>query len=170
MSETRTELIIRLIEVTLVGLTLIVTVGINWMIFSQTKANFKLERSSSYTERFNSADMKAVRHTADIWLKNKETPEQLFNRVNSQDSILAEQGYQTIQDLKIFANFFQELGTALKYKSVDKEYMFDNFGGLVTKYHQGLKPFIEKMREKNKQKSLYDGFEELYNKVKANKQ
>lgn len=124
-------------------------------------------------ERFNQKELVDAREVTDNWFAIKEDAKALFDRAvdpysqkpESQktdaeklESERARKAEETVKNIRIFCNFFQELGTAEKYGTLEEEYMWDVFGAAVTKYGEELRPFVEELRVRRQRPLLMQEF------------
>lgn len=119
---------------------------------SFTVHHFRCSRACVYIERFNGGDNVKYRAKVDEWLNKHDNDIERLADLKKNSDLL------TI--VKSFANLFQELGVAYKYKTVDKWILEDNFDVLIVMYWQKLKFFIIDYR--NFDNTLYHKFEMLY--------
>jgi hypothetical protein len=171
-----------LLELAILALTLVVTVSLSFGIFYQTRNHFIIQRTTYMIERFNQKELVEARHRTEEWLLTKEEPKALLNRAykpEGQDSdsgkTSAEQakseearkdGNETVVNIVLVCNFFQELGTAMNHESLDEKYLWDVFGALVIDYGQKLRPFIVEFRIKKQRETLLQDFLLLVAKMK----
>lgn len=140
---------IGLIEIAILGATLLTTVGLSLFIALQARRHFRLEHAKEFIARFNAAEMVAVRDRVDHWLAQPRHPSEL---IDAKDTAIA---------MRTFINFFQELGVAWKHGTVHREYTWDLFGGLLRRYWSELSPYCEAQRVERKRPTLYRDFENL---------
>jgi hypothetical protein len=169
------------VEVTILVLTLIVTTVTGLGIYYQATRHFDIQRTSYMIERFNTKELVDAREVTDKWLGSKEAPKALMDRANDpysqkpegqktkediSESAKAAEAAATVKSIRVFCNFFQELGTAHKHGTVHEGYMWDVFGGLVTKYGTELKPFIDELRVRHNRQQIMQEFSSLTDKMK----
>ena len=169
------------LELTILALTLIITTTVGLGLYYQATRHFNLQRTSSMMERFNSKELVDVREVTDNWLVKGESAKALMDRAvdpyshksesekteeEKSVSAKAEDAAETVKNLRVFCNFFQELGTAYKRGTLDEGYMWDLFRALVTKYGEELKPYVEELRVRRKRQQLYQEFLLLADKMK----
>lgn len=160
----RSEAVIRMIELGVVCATFLVTLVAAIAVYRQTTRHFALERSTHFIERFNGPELVTARETVDSWLKSGEEAGKLFKRAEGQ----APEGEArvAVRDLRTFTNFFQELGTAMKHGTLDEEYVWDVFGGLVVRYGDELQPFVREHRRHTGRMTLYSDFDWLIERIR----
>jgi hypothetical protein len=169
------------VELTILILTLIVTTTTGLGIYYQTTRHFDIQRTSYMIERFNTKELVDAREVTDNWLATGESAESLMDRAvdpHSQkpesskttkeklESKKARAAAETVKSIRVFCNFFQELGTAEKHRTLDEGYMWDVFGAAVSKYGEELKPFIEELRVRRQRPQLLQEFLSLTDKMK----
>ena len=169
------------VELMILSLTLIVTTTVGLGIYYQTTRNFDIERTTYMSERLNTKELVDAREVTDNWLDTKEDAKSLMNRavdpysqkLESQKteeektaSAKARQAAEIVKSIRVFCNFFQELGTAEKHNTLDESYMWDDFGAAVTKYGEELKPFVEELRIRRHRPQLLQEFLSLTEKMK----
>jgi hypothetical protein len=169
------------VELVILILTLIATATTGLGVYYQTTRHFNIQRTSYLIERFNTQELVAAREVTDNWLATGESAKSLMDRAvdpHSQkpgesktqkeklESEKAREAASTVKSIRIFCNFFQELGTAEKHNTLDEGYMWDVFGAAVTKYGEELNPFIEEMRGRRQRPQLYQEFLSLSDRMK----
>jgi hypothetical protein len=169
------------VELAILALTLIVTTTTGLGIYYQTTRHFDIERTTYMSERLNMKELVDAREVTDDWLDTKEDAKSLMDRAvdpysqkpESQKteeeklaSAKAKKAAETVKSIRVFCNFFQELGTAYKHNTLDEGYMWDTFGAGVTKYGEELKPFVEELRVRRHRQQLYQEFSALTDKMK----
>lgn len=122
-----------------------------------TVRHFTRSRASSYIERFNSKDMLESRGAVEEWLRTHPTSRKRLEALEA-DPVLASQ-------LKQFANLFQELGAAYRFKVAHRETVQTLFAELVIMYWERLRFWILDYRA-SAHPSLYSQFEFLYDEMK----
>ena len=127
----------------------------------QAKRHFMLSRATDFIHRFNSLEMTQARSTADKLIRAKIDLDELVHNYYARE--LSEQDETTYMQLKMFANFFQELAPAYLHGTIDKKYTWDFFGYLVTHYWHELKPFVLAHRSALGRKTIYNDFELMQN-------
>jgi hypothetical protein len=88
------------------------------------------------------------------------------NEEEKSASVKAREAIEIVKSIRVFCNFFQELGTAEKHHTLDEGYMWDDFGAAVTKYGEELKPFILELRVRRHRPQLMQEFLTLTDKMK----
>ncbi len=154
-----TKELLGLIEVTLIGITAVVTVVAAVYVGRQANRHFLMQRSTSFIERFNTGDLRRIRPRVDQLLASPTDWEGEVSLL--QKGELDEERRLLFYDLIVFTNFFQELATAFKHKTIEEDYTWDVFGALVRNYWIRLQPFVVAMRTVNERPLLYEGFEQL---------
>ena len=170
-----------IVELAIVSLTLIVTITTGLGVYYQTTRHFDIERTTYMSERLNTKELVDAREVTDKWLDKKQDAKSLMDRAfdpysqksESQktkqeklESAQAREAADSVKSIRVFCNFFQELGTAEKYHTLDEGYMWDAFGALVTKYGEELKPFVEELRVRRNRPQLMQDFSALTIKMK----
>ncbi len=170
-----------IVEVTILILTLIVTTTTGLGIYYQATRHFDIQRTSYMIERFNTKELVDARDVTDKWLDKKEDVKSLMDRAvdpysknpepqktgeGKLESAEAEEAATIVKSIRVFCNFFQELGTAEKHGTLDEGYMWDVFGGIVNKYGEELKPFVEELRVRKQRPQIMQEFSSLTNKMK----
>lgn len=160
-------------ELTILILTLIVTTATGLGVYYQATRHFAIQRTSYMIERFNTKELVDAREVTDDWLDKKEDVRSLMDRAvdpHSQkpekqktdaeklESAHAKEAADTVKSIRVFCNFFQELGTAEKHRTLDEGYMWDVFGSMVTKYGGELKPYVEEVRVRRQRPQLFQEF------------
>lgn len=169
------------IELAILTVTLIITLVIGLGVYYQTSRHFTIQRTSYLIERFNQRELVDDRETTDNWLETKEDPRTLMNRsidpysekpesqkteAEKLESEKAKKAAEKVKNIRVFCNFFQELGTAVKHDTVDEEYMWDVFGAAVTLYGEQLRQFVEELRVRRHRPELMQEFLLLIDKMK----
>jgi hypothetical protein len=169
------------LELTILALTLIVTTTGSLGVYYQATRHFNIQRTSSMMERFNSKELVDIRDVADAWLAKGESAHDLMERAvdpyshkpdsekteeEKAVSAKAREAADVVINVRVFCNFFQELGTAYKRGTLDEAYMWDLFGGIVTKYGEELRPFVEELRIRRQRPQLYQEFLSLTERMK----
>ena len=144
-------------ELAVLGLTLAVTLFASAYVYRQTQRHFEVERTTYFIERFNRSELVKTRRAVDLWLDSGESAETLFQRSAAKDAAALE----TIETLRVFANFFQELAAAMRHESLDDEYLWDVFGFIASDYGRKLQPFIHEIRRAKGREKLYQDFDDL---------
>ena len=157
--------ILRLAELIILGLTLAVTLVTALAVYHQTSKYFTSERTSYYIERFNRTEIVEARDVTDRWLETKESPKELYDRAKDRTSLEGKEAGITLRNIRVFTNFFQEIGAAMKHETLDDEYLWDVFGGIVRRYGLELKPFVDETRIQLKRPAAYRDFTELVGKM-----
>jgi hypothetical protein len=136
-----------------------------------TARHFQWQRAAAYIERLNSDQLIRARATFDNWRRTGETLDELIARsadrsrgkadaektaTEKLESERAAIAARIEQDLRVFVNFFQELAVAMKHGTLDELYTYDNFGAVVTRYGEEMKPYIQQVRVTRKRPSLYE--------------
>ncbi len=138
-------------------LEIVVLIATGGYVGYQAQRHFSLTRSQHYIERFNSGEMRDLRARVDAWIAGGRSIENLF----AEGTTLDDASQQDREALRLFSNFFQELGTAYKYRTVNRAYVWDVFGALILKYGEELAPFICESRVRANRVGLYIDFEYL---------
>ena len=169
------------VELAILSLTLIVTIATGLGVYYQTTRHFDIERTTYMTERLNTKELVDAREVTDNWLNTKEDAKSLMARAvdpysqkpesqkTNEEKLASEKARDAakiVQNIRVFCNFFQELGTAEKHDTLDEGYMWDVFGAAVTKYGEELKPFIEELRVRRQRPQLMQEFLLLTGKMK----
>ncbi len=108
-----------------------------------TIRHFKLIRTFSYIERFNSPSMLEVRTCVDTWLSSDVTNEKKIQLLHS--------------DLKLHANYmllynlFTEVGIAYKFGMLHRKLTFEIWDPLLPKYWKQLEFYFEHQRSQGRQ-------------------
>lgn len=114
-----------------------------------TRKHFRIVRSISYIERFNSDIGIRLRKRVDNWLQ-------------TEDDELKLQEFLENPDLRIevlaFMNLFQELGSAYNRKVVNKKEIQELFDFLVPHYWEKLQFLIEHYRDATGDPHVYRKF------------
>jgi hypothetical protein len=166
------------LELAILAVTLIITSILGFAVFRQTTNHFAIQRTTYMIERFNQKELVDARDITDTWLRKKENAKALLDRaayldgqeVDSQKAATEksalvtprEEARQTVQNIRVFCNFFQELGTAVKHDTLDE----DVFGAVVKKYGEELRPFVEELRVRLQRPQLMQEFVSLVDKMK----
>ncbi|MDX6500481.1 MAG: hypothetical protein QOG23_3741 [Blastocatellia bacterium] len=170
-----------IVELAILSLTLIVTITTGLGLYYQTTRHFDIERTTYMSERLNTKELVDARDVTDKWLDTKEDAKSLMDRAfdpysqklelqkteeEKLASAKAREAAEIVKSIRVFCNFFQELGTAEKHYTLDEGYMWDAFGALVTKYGEELKPFVEELRVRRHRPQLMQEFFALTIKMK----
>ena len=139
---------------------------------------FNLNRTSYFIERFHRPEMLEARADADRWLRVRRGKEDTVSEQQVRDMLHAAnlvsadfedprqaEDAAVFVDLRLIANFFQELGAAFDNESLDEKYLWQVFGSLVTRYHRDLAPFLKGMRNRANNQDLYEDFDQLADKM-----
>jgi len=151
-----------ILELTILSVTLIITSVLGLGVYLQTSNHFAIQRTTYMIERFNQRDLVDARGITDRWIRRKEDPKALMDRAKDLESVNSdaqktetkeseaakarEEAAMTVQNIRVFCNFFQELGTAVKHDTLDEHYMWDVFGAVVKRYGEELRPFVDELR------------------------
>jgi hypothetical protein len=170
------------VELAILILTFIVTAATGLGFYHQATRHFAIQRTSYMIERFNTKELVDAREATDSWLDKKEDvkslmdhavdphsqkPESQKTHTEKVESAKAKEATETVKSIRVFCNFFQELGTAEKHGTLDEGYMWDVFGGIVKKYGEELKPFVEELRVRKQRPQIMQEFSSLTEKMKA---
>ncbi len=148
-----------LIELALLGLTAIITLTTALYVGRQANRHFLLQRATHFIERFNSGDLRLLRPKVDRTMAAGIDWDARLRDLEA--GSLPPADLEQLYEVLIFANFFQELATALAHGTIAQNYTWDVFGGLVKKYWHLLQPFIEAKRRIDDRPSLFADFEKL---------
>ncbi len=151
------------IEIILLGLTAIITLFAALYVGRQTHHHFKLQRSTHFIERFNSGELHQMRIRVDEFIRQQPNWETHLRGMR--EGTLSPEQRSLLYDVRVFANFFQELSTALQHDTLSKAYIWDVFGGLVKRYWKELQPYIEVTRKLDQRPTLFCDFEALANEM-----
>lgn len=169
------------VEMTILILTLVVTTTAGLGVYYQTTRHFNIQRTSYMIERFNMKELVDAREVTDNWLATGESAKSLMDRAvdpHSQkpessktdeeklESEKAREAAVTVKSIRVFCNFFQELGTAEKHRTLDEGYMWDVFGAIATKYGKELRPYVDEVRVRRQRPQLFQEFLSLTDKIK----
>jgi len=170
-----------IVELTILSLALVITTITSAGVYYQASRHFAIQRTSYMIERFNEKELVDAREVTDNWLNTKEDAKSLMARAvdpysqkpesqkTNEEKLASEKARDAakiVQNIRVFCNFFQELGTAEKHDTLDEGYMWDVFGAAVTKYGEELKPFIEELRVRRQRPQLMQEFLTLTEKMK----
>ncbi|PCJ62426.1 MAG: hypothetical protein COA73_06530 [Candidatus Hydrogenedentota bacterium] len=134
---------------------IVVLVATGGYIGYQTQGHFSLTRSQHYIERFNSGEMRKLRTRVNNWIERGQPLDKIF----PEKPPLDDESQLDLEALRLFSNFFQELGTAYKYRTVSRAYIWDVFGQIILRYGEDLAAFISEYRIHVNRKGLYIDFE-----------
>lgn len=151
--------IIGIIEVTLIAITAVITVGAAIYVGKQANRHFLMQRSTSFIERFNTGDMLQMRPRVDRLIASGPDWKRELTALRAGG--LEEARRREFYDLLVFTNFFQELATAFEHRTIAEDYTWDVFGGLIRQYWKLLKPYVIAFREVAERPTLYEGFERI---------
>jgi len=155
---------INLIEISILGATLLTTVALSLFIALQARRHFRLQHAKEFIARFNSAEMVKVRNTVDRWLASARPAAELLSAERGEGPCGPEDAAIA---MRTFINFYQELGVAWKHGTVHHEYTWDLFGGLASRYWKALAPYCAAQREAQERPTLYRDFEHLVHAMAA---
>lgn len=144
-----------MLMILLQSMEVVVLIATGSYVAYQTHRHFSLARSGYYIERFNSGEMREFRKRVDAWVERGQPCENVFRNAASSD----DETFRDIEALRLFANFFQELGTAYKHRTINRRYIWDVFGSLVLRYAEILAPYVCDMRDHRQRQTLYIDFE-----------
>lgn len=149
---------IDLLQLVLVSASLLATVLIAWFVARQTQNHFMVQHSQAFIERFNGDAMSEHRHRVDGFQKIGRSIQELLD-----GSAADPHGpdARVHESFRTSANFFQELGAALRHRMVKESMVWDDFGGLVKTYWRLLLPYIEEVRLRDNRPTLFCDFEDL---------
>ncbi|MEM8781848.1 MAG: gamma-glutamylcyclotransferase family protein [Planctomycetota bacterium] len=151
-----------LLEVILLGLTLLATVLVGGFVAWQTHRHFALQRSQEFIQRLNSPEFAAVRRRAERWVCGGELPCALLDRVAIEEAEGREgEATQIRSDLRLLTNFYQELGTAMRHQTLDRRYAWGVFGGLIKRHWLDLRAYVFYARYDSERETLLEDFEWL---------
>jgi hypothetical protein len=117
---------------------------------------FRMARASSFLERFLSSDMTRARMAVDKLCEGAvdEMVKALRDGASAKRDDLLSQ-------VRMFANFFQELGIAYRHGLVHRTYTEEIFDFLVKSYWDRLQPWIEDYRTQKNDRTLYSKWHDL---------
>lgn len=150
---------IGLVEIAILGVTLLTTVGLSLFIALQARRHFRLQHAKEFIARFNAAEMVKVRDAVDHWLSLGRDPGELIEAEQTGQAETACDAHAVA--VRTFINFFQELGVAWKHGTVHREYTWDLFAGLIAKYWAALLHYCRAQRIAKDRPTLYCDFESL---------
>ncbi len=153
-----------MIEIAILGATLLTTVGLSLFIALQARRHFRLEHAKEFIARFNAAEMVRVRDVVDRWFAQRRLPGEL---IDAERTGAPGDAAEAAIAMRTFINFFQELGVAWKHGTVHREYTWDLFGGLIRRYWRELSPYCEAQRAARMRPTLYRDFENLVQEMDA---
>jgi hypothetical protein len=117
--------------------------------------HFKVSKSLSYIERFNSTSFAEARAEIEEWIGSKKTNKEKTEEATSNPRLFSK--------IALFANLFQELGVAYKYRLIHRKIAFENFDIVVIDYWERLEFWVTYRRKLNvKSRFLYRKYEYLY--------
>ena len=116
---------------------------------STTRKHFRIIRSISYIERFNSDNGIRLRKRVDDWLKTEDDEVKLKEFLEDSDLRI---------EVLAFMNLFQELGAAYNRNILNKEDIQELFDFLVPYYWERLQFLIEHYRETSGDPKVYRKF------------
>ena len=114
---------------------------------------FRMSKASHYLERFMSKDIMDARAVVDKYCDC--SVEDMVRRLKE------ERNEEDANKVKMFANFFQELGIAYTRELVDRKYVTDIFDFLTTSYWTKLQPWVLEYRKATGNNSLYSKWANL---------
>lgn len=120
---------------------------------------FRMSKASHFLERFMSKDMIEARNTVDRLFEGNDLKSTL-EYLNEKKSL------KDLNQIRMFANFFQELSIAYRNRLVDKKYIIDVFDVLTCKYWTLLTGWISDYRSKS-DNSLYSGWEDFRDELRS---
>jgi hypothetical protein len=123
---------------------------------------FRMSKSANYLERFLSSEMTEARNTVDVIFIKRDLQD-ILSHLSKPENI------NQINHVRMFANFFQELGVAYQNKLVDKKYTKDVFDFLSDNYWHLMLGWICDYRNKANNQSLYSKWEILKTKLNPQK-
>lgn len=159
------DFVLKILELVFVGATAIIGLGTVVFIGYQTSRHFRFQRSTHFIERFNSAEMIELRFEVDFFLADNPNWEKILKRYLANELTDNNLKRNILKTLR-FTNFFQELATAHKHKTLHEDYIWDVFGGAICMYWENLLPFIESYRKARLRKTLFQDFENVYHYMK----
>ncbi len=145
-----------------------------------SRNHYQLETAVAFSQRLDSDQMVRARHVVDNFVASHLSVKQLLDDAMDPEANLADMALSDQQKLRrahaqksdeiarefrIFANFFQQLGTALKHDTVPVDYAWDVFGALAQRYRKDLKGYIEEMRIRRERPTLYQEFDLFVNRM-----
>lgn len=149
-------MLLGVIEVVILALTLLVSVGLSVYVVRQTQKHFQLSHAQQFIARFNGDEMAAHQRRVDALIDSGGDPALLADsrgltdeQLGLRDSVLA------------VCNLLQELGTAYRRRVVDRRYTWDVFGAMIGKYWRNLSPFVSALRKARGRGTLFQDFEFL---------
>jgi hypothetical protein len=114
---------------------------------------FRMAKASQYLERFMSKEMMDARTVVDQFC-GKDIHDMI-------GSLRADNCREELGQIRMFANFFQELGIAFRKGLVDRRYTEEIFDFLVKSYWKKLYGWVQDYRKLQGDKSLYSKWEDL---------
>jgi len=101
--------------------------------------------------------------TLNIYLEKFDSQNMLWSRKKLADTLTTEHKQSDIKETVI--DFFESLGLLLRRKALDTEMIWSSFGYHTIRWWVFCKEYIETERLLEKDKTIYNEFEFLYNKM-----
>ncbi len=139
------DLTVRGVQIAISIMTfLVVLIGL-----STTRKHFRIVRSISYIERFNSETGIRLRKRVDDWLQTEDDEVKLREFLDNSDLRI---------EVLAFMNLFQELGASYSRNVLNKQEIQELFDFLVPHYWGRLQFLIEHYRESTGDPHVYRKF------------
>ena len=114
---------------------------------------FRMAKASTYLERFMSKEMIDAREIVDDMCR-MEVDEMV-------SALRTKEKADELSEIRMFANFFQELGIAYRRGLIDHSYTEEIFDFLVKTYWKKLYAWVQAYRSTTGDTSLYSKWEDL---------
>ena len=133
-------------------------------VYAQASRHFRLDRTQKFIERFNSEFYFNIRHNSELFCSAPIDFDALFVRARygSEPDLLTRR-----ITLAAYANLFQEIGGALRRRTIDPVYTWQVFGGLTVLSWKVLAPFVDSARRAFNRPTLFEDFEYLFHRMRA---
>ncbi len=116
-----------------------------------TRRHFGIVRAANFAERFNSPEMFGVRLKVDRWLHGSH--DQMEKKIDA-----LREDAELEASVRLFTNFFQELGASYRARHLDRGYVRMTFDYLVPYYWKQLAFYVKWSRDSTGNRTLYRAF------------
>lgn len=149
------------------AVTLLVTVITAYLVSSQARAHFEVDKVHRFIERWNEPAMSAsVAKVEELLedLDDAENPSELSVKIRFGED---EQSERARAEHRAVYNLLQEIGATHKRGLLHDELFGDLFASIVQRYYEGLAPYVLAMRGHRSRVSLLEDWEWLAVRTRA---
>ena len=115
--------------------------------------HFRAKTAADYMDRFSRPEMREIRQHIDKWLTQAPTDHERLQLLQHGEAAV------TMDEIRVFANFFQELGLLCEERLVHRKTTRLLFDYLAPYYWGKLRPWVGWYRDSRNDQTLYARFE-----------